>query len=247
MQPSQIFCPMIDLGRLGGVTMVKQIKTLATIALGLPLWGMSVMAAYVPPQDQVPPRTRGGTAGRRTTCDVSSITPIAPISYLGKTTQGRPTFYWNRTGQGNVPLEFSLMEYLPTTQQLVVLHRTKINSTHNTDRFVMPQDWTELEPGKTYAWQVVALCGNPSANPYLRASVQRVSISTKKGARLEDQVKYLAQNGIWYDALALAMSSDNRQIGMDLIKDLATAEQLREPIGMEPEYRHSFLLQTIVP
>ncbi|NJL39637.1 MAG: DUF928 domain-containing protein [Leptolyngbyaceae cyanobacterium SM1_4_3] len=174
------------------------------------------------------------------TCEVSGITPIAPVNYLGKTSQSHPTFYWTKTGTGHVPLEFSLMEYLPNTQQLVVLARTKINSQDPTDRFEMPQSWTGLEPGKTYAWQVVALCGNPSANPYLRASVQRVSISTKGSTKLEDKVKHFAQNGIWYDALSLAMSSDNRQIAVDLIRDLATAEQQREPIGMETEYRHSF-------
>ncbi len=222
--------------------MVKLLKTLATIGIGLPLWGLSVMAAYVPPQDQVPPRTRGGTAGRRTTCDVTSVTPIAPVNYLGKTSQSHPTFFWSKTGEGNVPLEFSLMEYLPATQQLVVLHRTKITSSSSIDRFVMPQSWKGLEEGKTYAWQVVALCGNPSANPYLRASIQRVNVPAKHNLTPADQVQYLAQQGIWYDALTLAMSNGNWQ---SLIKELAKAEQQREPMEMETEYRHSFLLQKI--
>ncbi len=220
--------------------MLKLISTLALIAMGLPL-----MAAYVPPQDQVPPRTRGGTAGRRTTCDVSSITPIAPLNYLGKTTQSHPTFYWSKTKGGNVPLEISLMEYLPNTQQLVVLHRTRINSQANIDRFTMPPTWTGLEVGKTYAWQVVALCGSPSANPYLRASIQRVASPTPTKLSLTDRVQHLAAQGIWYDALNLAMESGNWELGKRLITDLATAEQQREPIGMETEYRHSFLLQTI--
>lgn len=225
--------------------MVKLLKTLAPILIGLPLVSLSVMAAYIPPQDQVPPRTRGGTAGRRTTCDVSSVTPIAPVNYLGKTTQSHPTFYWSKTGGGNVPLEISLMEYLPKTQQLVVLHRTTLNSQNNIDRFTMPQTWTGLEPGKTYAWQVVALCGNPSANPYLRASIQRVNSPAPKHTKMVEQIKYLANQGVWYDALALAIESGDWQLGRSLIQDLAKAEQQREPVGMEAEYRHSFLLQAI--
>jgi len=225
--------------------MVKLLKTLAPVVMGLPLWSLSVMAAYIPPQDQVPPRTRGGTAGRRTTCDVTNVTPIAPVNYMGKTSQSHPTFYWSKTGVGNVPLEISLMEYLPQTQQLVVLHRTRLNSQGNIDRFTMPQTWSGLEPGKTYAWQVVALCGNPSANPYLRASIQRVNAPSKTYATLTDKIKSLAAQGVWYDALALAIESGDWQLGKSLIQDLAKAEQQREPIGMETEYRHSFLLQTI--
>ncbi|MCS6960134.1 MAG: DUF928 domain-containing protein [Pseudanabaenaceae cyanobacterium SKYGB_i_bin29] len=218
---------------------------LATIATSL--WGTAVMAAYVPPPDQVPPRTRGGTAGRRTTCEVNAITPLAPLNYLGKTTQSHPTFYWSKTGQGNVPLEFSLMEYLPHTQQLVVLHRTRLSSQGNIDRFQLPPTWQGLAVGKIYAWQVVALCGNPSANPYLRASVQRVDMVSKNTTNLEEKIKQLALQGIWYDALTLAMTSGNRQLGLTLLQNLAQAEEKREPSDMAQEYRHSFLLQSVHP
>jgi hypothetical protein len=135
------------------------------------------------------------------------------------------------------------MEYLPEEEQLVVIERTKIDSQGNIDRFTLPKTWAGLEKGKIYAWQVVALCGNP----YLRASIQRVDQQALKSRQLADQVNELAQQGIWYDAPSLAMSWDNPQIGMDLIRDLAMAEQKKEPIGMEREYRHSYLLQTIVP
>ncbi len=218
---------------------------LATIATSL--WATAVMAAYVPPPDQVPPRTRGGTAGRRTTCDVSAVTPLAPVNYLGKTTQSHPTFYWSKAGQGNVPLEFSLMEYLPHTQQLVVLHRTRLSSQGSIDRFQLPSDWQGLEVGKIYAWQVVALCGNPSANPYLRAAVQRVDSPPKNGLELAAKIKHLALQGVWYDALHLAMTSGNRQLGLALLQDLAQAEEKREPLDMAQEYRHSYLLQSVVP
>lgn len=246
--------------------MVKRInsKLIAGMASCLTL-GIPTMAfaAYVPPSDQVPPHTRGGTAGTRGSCD--GLTPLAPINYLGQTIATRPTFSWIVNGNNSIPLEFLLYEYEPSSNSLALKQKTTLKSTQGLMSFSIPQDWAELSVGKTYAWQVVALCDrqnssslgyrSPSQNAWLRNPIKVVEITDKlsqslnKTSNLLQKINLYAEAGLWYDALALTLSPLNpemKQAQLDLLSNLANVEKLKEPKNSIPEARFSYVLEQFV-
>ncbi len=246
--------------------MVKRInsKLIAGIAscltLGIPT---TAFAAYVPPTDQVPPYTRGGTGGTRGSCE--SLTPLAPINYLGQTIATRPTFSWVANGKESIPLEFLLYEYEPSDTSLTLKQKTTLKSTQGLMSFSIPQDWAELSVGKIYAWQVVALCDrqsysnlgyrSPSQNAWLRNPIKVVEITDKLSQSLAQtseplqKITLYAEAGLWYDALALTLNplnSEMKQAQLNLLSKLANVEKLKEPKNSIPESKFSYALEQFV-
>lgn len=224
------------------------------------------LAAYIPPHDQVPPRTRGGTAGRRSPCTVNEksfspgMTALAPISYLGKTIAKHPTFAWFNHGDRPPLTKLSLYEYDATAKNLKPqpLFSTELQPTHGINFFSLPADQPDLATDKTYVWQVVVICDqqNPSRNIFVRRPVQVTEVTTQLQQsldRTQDPVKRLqiyAQAGLWYDAIAVAASHKTdifvKKATASLLGDLLKLEALEEPEELVAEAKFSHALQQIV-
>lgn len=224
------------------------------------------LAAYVPPQDQVPPRTRGGTAGRRSPCTIndqsfsSGMTALAPISYLGKTIAKHPTFAWFNHGERPPLTRISLYEYDQTVENLKPqpLFSKELQPTQGINFFALPTDQPNLSTDKTYVWQVVALCDqqNPSRNIFVRRPVQVTAVDPLLQQNLnltQDPVKRLqiyAQAGLWYDAIAIAAHHKTdvlvKKATVALLGDLLKLEASEEPQELVAEAKFSRALQQIV-
>lgn len=226
-------------------------------------------AAYKPPSDQVPPRTRGSTAGRRAPCNIPSSTEIqersgmialAPVSYMGKTASTHPTFAWFAYDNVPIPVQFSLYEYdavqnnfnpQPLVQEKLV-NSTGINS------YKLPKASQGLSKGKTYAWQVVLTCDvqSNSRNRWIRNPIQLTELPTQLKQKLSvatapsQKLNLYAEAGLWYDALDIALKRDQnhrlKSSMLALISGLAKVEKVREPKELPRDVSISYSLEQIV-
>ncbi len=237
----------------------------ASLGLCLPT---AAIAAYVPPTDQVPPRTRGTAAGRRTGCEgvrpttesgYLSMVGLAPLNYMGKTASRQPAFAWYLRESNAVPSEFTLYEYDRGNLSPQPLLRRSVESKPGTNVVSLQGSNVTLTPGKTYVWQVVMTCSrtNPSGNPWLRHPVQAVAPSAELQAKLAKATDVVAQMGLyakaglWYDAIALGLhdnaSSAAKREMFALIGELASLERQREPKEMPEATSVSTNLERILP
>ncbi|MEO0376654.1 MAG: DUF928 domain-containing protein [Cyanobacteria bacterium P01_A01_bin.17] len=78
------------------------------------------------------------------------------------------------------------------------------------NRVTVPKHVQALQPGCQHRW-MLSLSYNPkrpSQNAYATAWVERVTLTSEQQASLhaslqQERASVLAQNGVWYDALAL--------------------------------------------
>lgn len=238
----------------------------ACMAFVLPL---ETFAVYIPPSDQVPPRTRGGTAGRRAPCEAegaladakySGMTALAPISYLGKTASTHPTFVWFAYAPNALPVEFSLYEYDLSRKDLQPqpLFTKKLKNSPGITSFTLPKETPGLSAGKIYSWQVVLTCNTHSKdkNHWIRTPIELAEISPQLQMSLAAtrepvaKLNLYAESGLWYDAIATALSArsrpDVKRAMLSLIQDLANVEKLREPNELPDRTSLSYVLQQIV-
>lgn len=241
-------------------------KLLASVLIALSL-PAPLFAAYVPPSDQVPPRSRGGTAGRRSPCEVTKSTKpiqssylglaaLAPVSYLGKTVSSRPTLAWYTDYCAVVPVQLSVYEYDSANNRLneQPILSQKLTAQPGISTFSLEERGITLTPGKTYVWQVVADADSPAKSPWFRIPLQVSAPSAQLQEQLQQsssvtkKVEIYAQAGFWYDALALTLKGDraNRPVAIELLQQLAILEQSKEPSQQPPSRRFSYTLERIV-
>ncbi len=233
-----------------------------------PLQVPVAMPTYVPPRDQVPPRTRGWTAGRRgcvwtanqeapaTQTSIQPIgsgsgeqrlTPLAPLHHLGKTAQTHPTFVWFGEHGDGAPIEFSLYAYNAARGTLapVPIYQKSLLTAAGTNAFTLPTAVPPLQPGQTYVWQVVLQpeCNannvNPARNPWLRTAFQVVSPQPTLS------VAQMAAQGLWYDALGAAWQLGSSTQFASLLQQLADLEAQQEPPEQPLTTRLSYALRRI--
>ncbi|MGQ9865708.1 MAG: DUF928 domain-containing protein [Pseudanabaenaceae cyanobacterium] len=223
-----------------------------------------VTPTYVPPAGQVPPRTRGWTAGRRGCVWAANpeaspsqalgenpgeqkLTPLAPLHHLGKTAQTHPTFVWFGEHGDGAPVEFSLYAYDGTGGRLapVPIYQKSLLATAGPNAFTLPATVPPLQPGQIYAWQVVLqpACNahneNPARNPWLRSAFQVVAPQPAASAA------QMAAQGLWYDALATAWQSGETAQFASLLHQLADLEAQQEPPEQPLVARLSYALRRI--
>lgn len=227
------------------------------------------LAAYIPPSDRVPPRTRGTTAGRRAPCisteanatrDYSGMIALAPVSYMGKTASSHPTFAWYAYDATPIPVQFSLYEYDPDRRNFKSepLVQEKLVNSGGINSFKLPKDKLGLVKGKTYAWQVVLTCDlqSNSKNRWIRNPIQLTDLSAHLRQKLANvnapsqKINLYAEAGLWYDALDIALNYDRnpslKPAMLDLISGLAKVEKAKEPRELPKEASISYSLEQIV-
>jgi hypothetical protein len=157
-------------------------------------------------------------SGSRSDCDsnlpdnsVSLLVPEAGVVH--RTSKDRPSLFLNSKIDSKVPFKFTLVN--PEVAKPIV-EKTMAISSPGIKEIKLPES-TKLSQGKTYLWYVAIPCSN---NPQeyqqvLRAGIEKVSLSTKVLNRLQlantpaETASIYAANGIWYDALNSAISSQN--------------------------------------
>ncbi|NJK60968.1 MAG: DUF928 domain-containing protein [Oscillatoriales cyanobacterium SM2_1_8] len=225
------------------------------------------LPVYVPPVDQVPPRTRGWTAGRRgcilaaegaTTIAPSdtgqSLTPLAPLHHLGKTAATHPTFVWFGEHADGAPIEFSLYAYDAERGALaaVPLYQETRSAVAGANALTLPATVAPLQSGQTYAWQVVLQPGcnvnniHPSRNPWSRSAFQVVP-SPATALTTAPSIEQMAAQGLWYDALGAAWEAGAAGQGsfVSLLNQLADLEAQQEPPEQPLVSRLSYALRRI--
>jgi Domain of Unknown Function (DUF928) len=202
----------------------------------------TALAGYKAPRSQKPPSGYTDSSGVRGACqDISprELTILAPINHVGQTTSIRPTFAWFVFDKQPLPIEFSLYEFDEGSKPKL-LHKSKLQSYPGVMKFTLSSKVSPLKVGKTYLWQLQAVCNSnhPSRDPVARAEIQVVRMPlTLLTALSRTSDRYLKANlyaeaGIWYDALQEVLPSTSKgQLGtmvVSLLEDLAKLEQPKQ-------------------
>jgi hypothetical protein len=124
-------------------------------------------------------------------------------SVWGLTTMPRPSlwFYVPYSLTPNRPVEFVVQD----EGGKHVIYKTRLTDLQAQPGLVEVTIPTSLEVGKRYQWYFVVDCA-PDAPPVVQGWIERIALPPKLKQELQQaapqqQVKLLATNGIWYDAL----------------------------------------------
>lgn len=206
---------------------------LSSILLGTPL-ALANPRGYVPPSNPTSPTTSTTGGGTRGGCGQQSaitLTVLAPEKYVGQTVSNRPTFAWYVPEGPSRPLEFSLYE-VRANQRPRLLYRVPMESTPRLMTYRLPETVAALTAGQQYFWQVRLLCNpaRPSSALVAGATVEVVArpaelAAAGVGGDRQLQARQLAQLSLWYDALDLALQSPANGYWLQLLNDLAQAEE----------------------
>ena len=121
----------------------------------------------------------------------------------------RPILLFHLNKKSSVPIGI----ILSAPNRRTPIYTTQLDPEPGFVTVTVPPSTPPLEAGKEYVWSVVMLC-NPeelALNPYARAPFKRVALATPPMPDPAQQVIWLARQGIWHDAIALAyqLSQDN--------------------------------------
>ncbi|MBW4491249.1 MAG: DUF928 domain-containing protein [Trichocoleus desertorum ATA4-8-CV12] len=198
------------------------------VGLGLGFWltlAPVALAQYVPPKKASAPRTTSTTITRGDA--PGQLAALVPYSHMGLTTAKRPTFAWYVPDRESYPLEFHLFRLNGQP-----LYKTQMQSQPGVMQFSLPAEQPELAPGG-YIWQVMMQC-DCSAPVAVSAAMQVVQPSPELERQLtaepnaQKRANFYAENGLWYDALAVALKNvgtpENQPILLDLLNSLSATE-----------------------
>jgi hypothetical protein len=175
------------------------------------------------------PNTRRGSCENKVAQD--KLTALAPVDHNGQSISKRPAFFWYVPDQKKYPLVFQLRDSDGTR-----LYQEKLQSRPGLMQLSWPIEQPELKPGVKYYWRVVLDCdsSSPSRNRSIETILEIVEPPSELRAELSNtqdltrQIELYAQNGLWYDALAMAMSHEqplsDSSIALDLLESLDLPE-----------------------
>jgi len=169
------------------------------------------------------PRVKSGVPGSRPTTarPAGEICPqhqgIQTLLFQdqqnGKTISDRPTFFWHLSNDSRVPVQFVLVD-TQSGETLIDKLFPATAAKAGIMQFTLPSD-KALLPGRQYLWSVVLRCNDdPSKNPLAQGYLTRVQPSADLSRQLAStstpttQAELLAQQGLWYDALAVVGKGD---------------------------------------
>lgn len=194
-------------------------------------YSTTALAGYKPPRTQRPPGGYTSTTGTRGGCNSvgeASLSLLAPTNHVGQTASKYPTFAWFVPETKSLPMEFRLYKY-GDDNQLQLQNWWKMQSQFGVMTLSLPENQPSLELGQRYVWQVAVLCdfNHPSNDLVATAEVDVVEIPSiiniKENAG--KQVDVLAEAGLWYDALGVALKTGERNTLTELLTDLAALEK----------------------
>lgn len=137
---------------------------------------------------------------------------LVPKDHAGHTTSSRPKFYWYMADPGSV--EFSLKKV--ETEEPLFTNQLTIPKA-GIFKAVIPPNQSELSVGQDYFWSVSVNCQTNQGvkKVTVQAVIKRLAPTVKltrdlKGATSpRDRARVYAQEGFWYDALAILFDASN--------------------------------------
>lgn len=166
----------------------------ASGAVATPVWQPPMRGA---------PKTRVGGASRGTPDSGLVLSVLAPES-TGLTLQAQPTLYWYSSESPSVPLEFTLIDEqaikplveIPVNVTQLGIHALKLHYT--------------LKPKVEYQWSIAAVAdpnqraGDTLASGTIQYVQPSATLTTQMNNASPEELPFLyAQNGFWYDAIAV--------------------------------------------
>ena len=216
--------------------------TITATSIAMTIMALPSMAAYTPPVDASAP-DRGSTStnivrgGGCTGTSPASLTALAPQHHIGQTASTQPTIVWFTPETDSYTIEFRILEKLGN-QQFSPVYSTEFDSANHTNsigigHFDLSTTDITLTPGKSYRWQVVVVCNPlfPSESLMTDADLdvmERSIASIPDTLTLDERVKAYAAEGVWYEAMAEAVTLDSEaawQAQTSLLEDLLMVEQ----------------------
>ncbi|MEJ6483475.1 DUF928 domain-containing protein [Nostoc punctiforme UO1] len=217
-------------------------RRLTSLVVGMVFLMTAVPAfAEFKPRDRKPASGHSRAGGSRGCPNNGSIplTPLAPQTYIGKTTSTRPMLAWYMSSSQNV--QFRLAEFDSSNNPKEIGKVQEIPTIVGINKLELPSDYPELTVGKTYSWQISIDCENGAIVRRAEFTViDPQSLAKNQFTSISESVNYYAENDLWYEALQEALKgTDNGklgQIGATLVKNLAESEIL---IGKDVDQRNT--------
>ena len=213
---------------------------------------------FAPPEEAAPSNTTGSvsrgnvrfqTAGEDAPANTTSggtrtneqlpLRALLPTTRYGRTVAARPTFFVYIPPTAAKEVFFSLQDERRNQHYQTIL---KISGKGGIVSFTLPEDAPELEIGKNYVWFFAPIQPGGILQPDNYGAIgwiRRVESQTSQNATptpLERATEY-AQQGIWYDTLAILAAAKVAQPGNETLasewKDLLKEGGL-EAIANQP-------------
>jgi Domain of Unknown Function (DUF928) len=181
-----------------------------------------------PPSSGSPaPRGSGGPRGVCTGQSSSSLLAIAPQAHVGQTSSTRPTVAWYVPDVEPYDLVFQLFQGSSEDP----LYDISMTSRKGFMTWSVPASAPALVVGETYRWRVILICdrNRPSLSARDGAVFTVVAPpTTTAAANSVDYARQMAAAGVWYDALAVIVTTPTtaalRSLRSELLNDLAQLE-----------------------
>lgn len=185
---------------------------------------------YVPPAKDQKQQKATTSGSRGCPGKPVNISYLIPTDHTPTTISAQPNFLFSVKSVPNLPVRFSLVEpgvIEPLWESNVAVNQSGILS-------VSIPPGVSLDVGKEYVWNLEVICNpsRPSESWYARSTIIRVPLKTELARKLAEadseieKAVILANNGIWYDAIAI--SYHNR----DKAKANSYFQQLLAQIGI---------------
>jgi hypothetical protein len=189
------------------------------------------------PGESAPANTASG--GTRT--EGQALTALLPTTRYGRTVAARPTFFVYLPPTASKEVFFSVQDERRNHHYQTIL---KISGQGGIVSFTLPEDAPELEIGKNYVWFFAPIQPGGILQPDNNGAIgwiRRVESQTAQNATktpLERATEY-AQQGIWYDTLAILAEAKLTQPGnatlasewKDLLKEVGLEAIANQPIA----------------
>lgn len=204
----------------------------------------SLLGNYTPSDNPIEVEQRrtvgSGSRGCQSDLPKDSLTLLVPeASVVHHTYSSAPPLYVHSKVGSNLPLKFTLVD--PQVAEPIVEQSFSI-SQPGVKQIELPES-TNLKEGTVYLWYVAIPCQQDSSEEYevLSAAIQRVSMNAEVKQQLqksdteEETATVYATNGIWYEALSLAVRDRDRpehlqqllsNVGLTLSKEQIVLEIL---------------------
>lgn len=194
-----------------------------------------VADAYNPPPPNSGSSENRGSGGPRGVCSTQSsrsLLAIAPQSHVGRTSSTRPTVAWYVPDAEPYDLVFQLFRGNAADP----LYDLSMTSRKGVMTWSLPATDPALTVGETYYWRVILICDRNRPSLSARDGAELTVVApptTTAAANSVDYARQLAAVGIWYDALAVTLSTPTtaalRSLRAELLNDLAQLEASSTP------------------
>jgi hypothetical protein len=196
-----------------GIAIVSILSVQLAIAQSLDRITRSI--DYVPktPEAESPRKTQASTSRGCSQNLAELIELFAPQTHVGLTVSSRPTLLFKLKEKSPVPAKIVIAA---VDGRSAIVEQPLSLTTPGVKSVSLPPG-VELKPNQKYVWSIVLICNRvrPSANTVVQAFIERIDPTLKLAQQLkkttsrDNKAKLYAENGIWYDAIAL-LQNDRR-------------------------------------